>query len=436
MMTVALATVGCKLNQVESLELQGLLESRGFKTVPFDGPADLCVINTCTVTGKADFSDRQMIRRAIARNPEALIVVTGCYAQADPAAVSRIPGIDLIVGNQEKYRLADFLDSLTKRATPEIRVGEIRGERSVPVAPVAGNWRRSRAFVKIQDGCRHRCSFCIVPNARGGSRSQEPKVVLEQVHQWVESGYCEVVLTGVDMGHYGRGDLIPQTSLAALISQVVAVPGLRRLRLSSILPAYWTPDLIELVTSSPIICPHLHIPLQSGSDRILGLMRRPYNTRSYRALLERLSDGIPGLGLGTDLIAGFPGESDKEFGDTLSMVEALPFTYLHVFSYSPRKGTEAAHLPGRVQAKVISERSRELRKLGCAKSLAFRRSWVGKTIEVLVLETRDRTTGLLTGLTGNYIEVLFEGPDDLMRGLVNITITETQLDRTLGELKR
>ncbi|MBI4561476.1 MAG: MiaB/RimO family radical SAM methylthiotransferase, partial [Candidatus Rokubacteria bacterium] len=302
--TVAFATLGCKLNQAETQEIQGLLESKGYRAVPFEERAEVYVINTCTVTGKADFSGRQMIRRAVARNPEALVVVTGCYAQTNPEAIGRIAGVDLILGNQEKYQLAEHLNLLTKRVTPRVAVGDIFRVRSVPAAPVTKFSGRSRAFVKIQDGCQHRCAFCIVPYARGPSRSQEAKRVVDQIHQLVESGYGEVVLTGVDMGHYGW-DLVPRTSLAALLRRIVAeVRGLSRLRLSSILPAYFTPELIEAMSGSPVISPHLHIPLQSGSDRILRRMRRPYNTRTYASLLEKLCEAIPHLGLGTDVIVG------------------------------------------------------------------------------------------------------------------------------------
>ncbi|MFQ5520758.1 MAG: tRNA (N(6)-L-threonylcarbamoyladenosine(37)-C(2))-methylthiotransferase MtaB, partial [Candidatus Methylomirabilia bacterium] len=384
--TVAFATLGCKLNQVETQEIRGLLEARGLRTVPFDEPAQVYVVNTCTVTGRADFSDRQMIRRAVARNPEALVVVTGCYAQTDPGAIAALRGVDIIVGNQEKYQLVDLLDSLTKRARPLVRVGDIFQARTVPVAPFTKFSGRSRAFVKIQDGCQHRCAFCIVPYARGASRSQEEQRVVERVAEIAESGYREVVLTGVDMGHYGR-DLLPRTTLASLLRRIEEeVPGLRRLRLSSVLPAYFTPELTEVITGSRIIAPHLHIPLQSGSDRILRLMRRPYNTAIYRSLLERLSDAIPSLGLGTDVIVGFPGESEADFEATRELIEALPFTYLHVFSYSDRKGTEATRLPGHLPSRRITERSKLLRGLGRAKNLEFRRRLLGREQEVLVLE--------------------------------------------------
>jgi len=431
--TVAFATLGCKLNQVESQELRAILEDRGYRAVGFDEAAQVYVINTCTVTAKADYSDRQMIRRAIARNPNALIVATGCYAQTDPQAIARIPGVDLIVGHQEKWGLADLLQSLKKQVAPLVKVGEIREARSLPAVPVIRHSERSRAFVKVQDGCQHRCAFCIVPYARGRSRSQDPELVVEQVRQLVASGHREVVLTGVDMGHYGR-DRVPPTTLAALLARVAEIPGLRRLRLSSILPAYFSEELIEVVSSSPLICPHLHIPLQSGSDSVLRSMRRPYNTAIYTSLVERLSRAMPDLGLGTDVIAGFPGEREADFEETVRLIEGLPFSYLHVFSYSDRKGTEATRLPDHLPPRVIAQRSKALRALSRAKNLAFRRTLLGRTLELLVLETREKGTGLLTGLTGNYVELSFSGPDSLMGQLANVTITDVQPERTLGEL--
>jgi threonylcarbamoyladenosine tRNA methylthiotransferase MtaB len=430
--TVAFATLGCKLNQVESQELRALLEASGYRAVGFEDAAQVYVINTCTVTAKADYSDRQMIRRAIARNPNALIVATGCYAQTDPQSIARIPGVDLIVGHQEKYQLADLLLSLKKRVSPLVRVGEIGDARAMPAVLMRRQPGRSRAFVKIQDGCQHRCAFCIVPYARGGSRSQDSGVILEQVRRLVESGHREVVLTGVDMGHYGW-DLVPRTTLAALLTRAVEIPGLRRLRLSSLLPPYLTEELIELLTGSPVICPHLHIPLQSGSDRVLRSMRRPYNTRIYRSLVEKLSTGIPDLGLGADVIVGFPGEGEADFQETRRLVETLPFSYLHVFSYSDRKGTEAARLSDHLPPRAIAQRSRALRALGREKNLVFRQRLLGRTLEVLVLETREKATGLLTGLTGNYVEILFDGPDRLMGRLVDVTVTDVESERTLGE---
>ncbi|MGH7414270.1 MAG: tRNA (N(6)-L-threonylcarbamoyladenosine(37)-C(2))-methylthiotransferase MtaB [Candidatus Rokuibacteriota bacterium] len=433
-MTVALATLGCRLNQVESQEMGALLEGRGFRVVEAGAGAQVYVVNTCTVTGRADLSDRQLIRRIARENPDAYLVVTGCYAQTDPEAAAAIAGVDLVVGNQEKYRLPELLGSLTRRARPSVAVADIRAAREVPIAPFARVAGRSRAFVKIQDGCQHRCAFCIVPAARGRSRSQEPKVVLDQVRALVEAGYLDITLTGVDIGHYGW-DLYPRTTLAALLRALAEVGGLRWLRLSSVLPSYFTAELVEAVTTLPVMAPHLHLPLQSGSDRVLRLMRRPYHTGMYRALVGRLAAAIPELGLGADVIVGHPGETEEDFEATVRFVEALPFTSLHVFSYSDRKGTEAARHPDHVTPAVIRERGGRLRRLGADKNLAFRRGLIGARREAVVLESRDRRTGLLAGLTANYVEVLFEGPDTLGRRMVPLTITEAHPDRTQGRIE-
>jgi threonylcarbamoyladenosine tRNA methylthiotransferase MtaB len=432
--TVAVSTLGCRLNQVESQEILAIFASRGFRTAAPDERPQIHVVNTCTVTGRADFSDRQTIRRVARENPGALLVVTGCYAQTDALAVARIPGVDWVVGNGEKYRLLDVLDDLDKRPRPEVRVGDVRAEHTIAVAPVTRVSGRSRAFVKIQDGCQHRCAFCIVPTARGGSRSQDPKAVVDQIETLVGAGYREITLTGVDIGHYGR-DLSPVTSLAALIGKIADVADLRWLRLSSILPAYWTEELIEVVTGSRVVVPHLHLPLQSGSDRVLRLMRRPYNLRMYRALVDRVSAAMPGLGLGTDLIVGHPGEQAEDFAATMQVVDELPLSYLHVFPYSDRKGTEAAARADHVPPRVVRERSGRLRALGRAKNHAFRSGLVGQRRDVVVLAERDRETGFLVGLTSNYVEVLMSGPADLARRFARVRITAAGADRTFGVLE-
>ena len=421
---VAFETLGCKLNQYDTAELQALLEAEGYRTVPFETPAEVYVINTCTVTARADYSDRQAIRRAIARNPGAVVVVTGCYAQTNPDAVAGISGVDLVLGTQDKYALPALLSEARTRVRPLVRVSDVFAARTLPAIPL----RRfapgyTRAFVKVQDGCQHRCSFCIVPFARGGSRSQPVSVVVEQVEALVAAGYAEVVLTGVDLGHYGW-DLQPRTTLAALTRRLLDVPGLARLRLSSVLPAYFTAELIELVVGERRICRHLHVPLQSGSDRMLRAMRRPYTAAMYRALVERLAGAIPDLGLGADVITGFPGETDADFEATEALLRALPFTYLHVFSYSDRRGTEAARRDTpRVPPETIRRRTTRLRRLGAAKQQGFRQAQVGRELSALVLEQRDRETGCLVGLTDNYLEIAFPGPDALMRRFARIRAT-------------
>ncbi|HEV8141313.1 MAG TPA: MiaB/RimO family radical SAM methylthiotransferase [Methylomirabilota bacterium] len=465
MSTVAFATLGCRLNQVDSQDLAARLEQRGFHSVPFEhgGPsrADVVIVNTCTVTGRADVSDRQMIRRAVRRHPGARVVVTGCWAQTDPDAVASLPGVDVVVGNADKPRLpeivARLLEEASPRASARVEVSDIADVRKMPApAPAAKAMGRSRAFLKVQEGCQHRCAFCIVPLARGVSRSLDPNVVIDHARQLVELGHPEIVLTGVDLGHYGAdlasgtssghggptthrracGATDPQapsrTSLAALVRALVEVPGLRWLRLSSVLPAYFTPELLDVVTTSPVIAPHLHIPLQSGSDRVLRRMRRPYNVAMYRGLVERLAAAIPGLGLGADVIVGFPGETDDDFVATMTLAEALPFSYLHVFGYSDRKDTAAAGLRDHVPAATIAKRSLALRELAEAKNLAFRQRMRGVLEDVLVLEARDRATGDLVGLTGNYVEVTFQGPDALMRTITRVRVTSVDGSATRG----
>jgi threonylcarbamoyladenosine tRNA methylthiotransferase MtaB len=357
-------------------------------------------------------------------------VVTGCWAQTSPEDVARMAEVDLVVGNGDKHRLPDLLDGIV---ADRVHVTDIARARTVDAAPVARINGRSRAFLKVQDGCQHRCAFCIVPFARGASRSLDPKRVLNQAQLLVDAGHPELVLTGVDLGHYGA-DLLPRTSLAALLRQLAEVPGLRWIRLSSLLPAYFTPELLEIVTDTPAIAPHFHVPLQSGSDRVLRRMRRPYDTRMYRALVERLAAARPRLGLGADVIAGFPGETDAEFAETVAFVRDLPFSYLHVFPYSARRRTEAARLDGQVDARLIARRSHTLRELGRAKTAEFRRELVGTVEDALVLETREKATGWLVGLTGNYVEVAFPGDATLMRGIVRLRVAAAPNDRTLGEL--
>src|SRR5215468_1921472 len=428
--TIAFATLGCRLNQVESQEMRALAEQAGYRAVEAGEPAQVYVVNTCTVTSRADFSDRQAIRRITRANPEALVVVTGCLAQTNPEALARMPGVDLVVGNQEKYRLPELLASSARRPRPELRVAPIDEACAIPSVPVRSVSGRSRAFVKIQDGCQHRCAFCIVPAARGRSRSQEPKAVVEQIEALVEAGYGEVTLTGVDIGHYGW-DLYPRTSLAALVTQAAEVSGLRWLRLSSVLPAYFTPALIEAVTSLRAVVPHQHLPLQSGSDRVLRRMRRPYNVRMYRTLAERLTTAISDLGLGADVIVGHPGESETDFEATMDLVRELPLSYLHVFAYSDRKGTEAAQATERVSSAEIRERSRRLRALGDEKSLAFRQKLVGRTVDALVLQ--ERPDGRHTALTANYVEIDVTGPVGPARSFARVRVARTDGRRTLGE---
>ena len=376
--TVAFTTLGCRLNQADTQAMQARLEGRGFRTVPLEAAPDVVIVNTCTVTARAELSDKRAIRRAARLSPHGRVVVTGCWAQTSPGEVAALGGVDLVVGNADKARLPDLLEQLATAATPRIEVSDIAAAR----IDTPGAAQRARQFVKVQDGCQHRCAFCVVPLARGASRSLPPAVAEDHVRRLVDAGHPEVVLTGVDLGHYGA-DLSPRTSLAALLARLVTISGLRWLRLSSMLPAYFTDDVLELVTTSPVIAPHLHLPLQSGSDRVLRAMRRPYTVTMYRTLVERLAAAMPRMGLGADVIVGFPGESEADFAETVALVEALPFSYLHVFPYSARPGTgTAAEDP--VPPQVKKERSARLRAASHAACLAHWRSKVGCDDVVLV----------------------------------------------------
>ena len=434
--TIAFSTLGCRLNQVDTRQLQAQLEDRGFRTVPFGTRADVVVVNTCTVTARAEFSDRQAVRRARRTSPDARVVVTGCWAQTNPTDVAGLGGVDLVVGNADKPRLPDLVATLltTDRGAPRIEVGDIASARLDPVQGLGRIEGRSRAFVKIQDGCQHRCAFCIVPLARGASRSLTAEVIEEQVRRLVEAGHPEIVLTGVDLGHWGA-DLTPRSSLAALLERLVQVPRLRWLRLSSMLPAYFSEDVLEILTTAPAIAPHFHVPLQSGSDRVLRRMRRPYTIAMYRRVVERLVDAIPGVGLGADAVVGFPGETDDDFAATLDVVDTLPFSYLHVFPYSARPGTEAATWPERVETRTLATRARRLRQAAAARGLSFRRTLVGRVEDVLVLQSRDRLTGDLTGLTGNFVEVTFPGPDRLIRRLARVRVMAAGPDGVRARLE-
>lgn len=425
------ATLGCKLNQYESMGIREMMESKGFEFVPFENKADIYIINTCTVTNKSDFHSRQLIRKTLKRNPDAFIIVTGCYPQINSEKIADIDGVDLIVGNQDKFRIADLITEIKKRKKPDIIVESIADTKRFEAIPITRFSGYTRAFVKIQDGCSNYCSYCIVPYVRGPNRSQDKDKVLEQIKLLIDEGYKEIVLTGVHLGTYGM-DLNSGINLSSLLKEILSIKGLKRLRLSSIEPTEFTDELIDVI-SSPNICPHLHIPLQSADGEILKRMQRPYTFRFYQELMENLIKVKQDLSIGTDVIVGFPGEKEDNFQNTLKFIENNPFSYLHVFRFSPRPKTGAEKFPGRVGGEEILRRSEIMRSLSRKKSLDFRNRFIGREIEVLILETRDKETNLLVGLTGNYIKVFFDGSDSLMKQLIRIEITDIEGKYTFGK---
>ena len=432
-MRAALMTLGCKLNQAETVAMEELLEEGGYEIVPFEEQADVYVVNTCTVTSKSDYRSRQAIRRATGRNSRAVVVVTGCYAQMFPHEAARIEGVALVVGNGEKNRLPELLRVHREEDGPAIHVGPLGP--GVPFAPaaIAEFTGHTRAFIKVQDGCNFRCAYCIVRRARGPSRSQPAAEVLDQVRRLVAHGHTELVLTGINLGRYGR-DLPGGPTLAKLLWQLAEVEGVMRIRISSVEPGEVADELIECIAGCPKVCPHLHIPLQSGDDDILRAMCRPYDRRYYAELIDRLVTRVAGIGIGADVMVGFPGETEDCWRNTCTFVESLPVSYLHVFNYSRRPGSPAADFSGQVDPEARKARSQEMRALGARKRLAFRRRYMGCVLSVLVESTRDKETRLLKGLTGNYVQVLLDGEDALMSRYVRVRLERIEGGRVYGSL--
>ncbi|GAB4282415.1 MAG: tRNA (N(6)-L-threonylcarbamoyladenosine(37)-C(2))-methylthiotransferase MtaB [Deferrisomatales bacterium] len=395
-MKISVATLGCKVNQYESRALEEALEARGHVLVPLGEPADAVVVNSCTVTHRSDRDARALVRRARRASPGARIVVTGCYAQTDPEALRRL-GVDDVVGTGEKGSIPDLLEG----APVGVQVGALAGLRRLSPEPVVRFGGRARAFLKVQDGCEAFCAYCIVPYARGRSRSLPLAQVEEGLARAREAGHREVVLTGVHLGLWGR-DLDPPHELTALL-EAAERSGLPRVRLSSLEPGEVTPEVIRALAGSAVLCPHLHVPLQSGSDRILRAMGRPYTVGEFRARMEAALAGLPGLCLGLDVIVGFPGEDDAAFAETRALLEALPLAYLHVFPFSPRKGTRAAAMDGKVPEPVLKERARRLRELSGGKRRAFHRAHLGRCLPAL--PERRSGDGALVLRTRNYIPV-------------------------------
>jgi threonylcarbamoyladenosine tRNA methylthiotransferase MtaB len=402
---VAFKTLGCRLNQAESERALEALGARGFDLAHAGEQPDVVVINTCTVTQESTASSRRLIRKTAEAHPGATVVVTGCYAVSDQEAVRAIPGVDLVVGNDAKDRLAELVT-----AVPAVR----RLPLAVRPAPVER--LRTRVAVKAQTGCDEWCTFCIIPRTRGPLRSTPADEVVADVRHQVARGVREVVLTGVHLGKYGE-DLGERDGLARLVDRLVAVDGLLRLRLSSVLPVQVTPALIERVRDHPKVCRHLHVPLQAGDDQVLAAMHRPYRIAEFLDRVEAAKAAVDGLGLSTDVIVGFPGETREQFAATLAVVERVGFSKLHVFRYSARPGTPAATMPNQVPDAERKARARELIALGNELRRRFHEDHVGKPLQVLVETAAD---GLAEGTSDNYVKVRFPGGPELVDRVVTV----------------
>jgi threonylcarbamoyladenosine tRNA methylthiotransferase MtaB len=424
-MRIAIATLGCKINQYDSAVIQSRLEEK-HSIVRFEEAADCYVINSCTVTDRADGEARQLVRRAKRLNPAAKILITGCYAQVSPQELAQIADVDFVVGLNRLDDLLRFVEAAPLERS-QIAVSDVKRERGVAVLGTRALPGHTRAFLKIQEGCNYSCTYCIIPTARGLSRSVQPREVLEQVRQLSSAGYKEIVLTGIHLGGYGH-DLNPKLDLTVLVEMIAASGVIARLRLSSLDPREVPDRLLDLIARSDIICPHLHICAQAGHDGILKQMRRNYNTAYYRDLLQRVRARLPQAALGSDIIVGFPGESDTQFGQSLEYFDSLPLTYFHVFPYSPRRSTHAAALANHVPGQIKKARARHMRELGARKKHDFCAGFIGAEVSVLIEEKIAKDCGLRRGFTRNYLPVVVTGADDFLNREMHVRIDGWQND--------
>jgi len=423
MSTFHIEQFGCRATQADGAAIERQLRDRGCVPASGANDAEFVVINTCTVTSAADAQARDSIRKIHAQNPAARILVTGCYAQRAPEELAALPGVSLVVGNSHKPQISDLITSSSARpadfvpfsslsnpalTSPRatILTGDIFESRDVLVAPVlGGEGNHTRPTLKIQDGCNNRCSFCVIPFVRGKSRSLPPETVLAEIHRLCDSGFQEIVLSGINLGSWGR-DLVPRVDILDLLRRILDETPLARLRISSIEPLDVTQDLIALFASTDRIAEHLHMPLQSGADRILAAMHRWYRTEHYARRVQLVREFLPHAAIGADVIAGFPGETEADHETTLQFIDSLPFTYLHVFSYSSRPGTKAAALETQLSGEVIHRRARELRALGESKSATFRQSQLGRLHNVLTLNRPEKFVNApwTPALSTNYLQ--------------------------------
>ena len=428
--SVAVATLGCKVNQFESASFQSGFEEQGLTLSPFNKPADIYVINTCAVTAKAAAQSRQLIRKAQRTNPQAKVVVTGCYSQIAPQKIKEIETSPItIVGNANKHELFEVVFSDKE---PGEHFNDIALQKEISLLQVKRFSGRTRAFLKVQDGCNNFCSYCIVPYARGRSRSLALDDVLNQATLYAEEGHREIVITGIHVGHYGL-DLAHSSDLFHLLKELAARTPEMRYRLSSLEPSEINRDILEFMAAENNFMPHLHIPLQSGSNTILNKMNRKYTVEQFTEKVNLCKEMVPEAAIGVDVVVGFPGETKEDFLKTYKLLMDLPITYLHVFPYSKRPGTKAAKMANQIPAKIKDERVAVLRKLDHKKRSAFYGSEIGKVHNVLVESARS-TDGLAKGFTDNYIPVHFEAEPEHVNTIIPVKLLKLEERFVFGTL--
>ncbi|MDD5174493.1 MAG: tRNA (N(6)-L-threonylcarbamoyladenosine(37)-C(2))-methylthiotransferase MtaB [Candidatus Omnitrophota bacterium] len=420
-------TLGCKVNQYESQAMRELLINAGFKECLAKDTADIYILNTCTVTRKADSESRYWAGIFHKTNPNAKIVLTGCAVENNADAFSFLPGVSNIIKNNDKIRIIDIITNNSTAQYP-IPDTQCRSRRFLKITDFKDH---TKAFVKIQDGCANACSYCKVPSVRGGSVSRPLHDIIEEVETLVSKGFEEIVLTGICLGAWGS-DPAQKKSVIDVLKAIYEIPGIFRIRLSSIEPKYVTDELIEYISQNKKICRHLHIPIQSGDDEILGRMNRPYRSVDIRTLITKVRKKIGDAGITTDVLLGFPGETDKNFRNTVDLIKDILPVKTHIFSFSKRDGTAACAMSGIVPEDEIKRRFQSMKIAAITASYLYRELFLKKLVDVLVESKKERHSGRLTGYSDNYIKVIFDGPDSLMKKIVPVRIEELNLSYTMG----
>ena len=432
MKKAAFYTLGCKVNRYETEAMTESFENAGYEIVDYSEFADVYIINTCTVTNMGDRKSRQIIRRAKEKNPEALVAVVGCYSQIAPGEVLEIPEVSLVVGTDERSRMVELVEYAMKKEEKLNMVNDIMKVREFEEMPIKSYKSRTRAFLKIQEGCDQYCTYCIIPYARGHIRSRKPDSIIAEVKELAENGFREIVLTGIHVASYGKD--LGNTSLIDIIEKVHEIDGIRRIRMSSVDPNVMTGGFIERLSRLPKICGHFHLSLQSGCDETLKRMNRKYTTGEYRRVVEKLREVFADVAITTDLIVGFPGETEEEFQKTVDFVDEIAFSGMHVFKYSQRSGTPAAKYEHQVKPQVKDARSKVITAIAKKNEEKFKKAFIGRSKPVLYEQPFDGQKSLFEGLTDNYIRVVSESQEDIKGKIIETVLMELKEDYMTGSI--
>lgn len=419
--SVSIFTLGCKVNQYESEAVSSMFEQNGYELVPFDKPSDVYIINTCTVTSLSDRKSRQTIRKAKKNNPNSIVVVMGCYAQTSPEEVLKIPEVNLVIGTKDRNKIMEYIARLEEGECKINAVDNIMSSRNFEELKVSTYKERTRACLKIQEGCSQFCSYCIIPYARGPIRSRQPEAIIQEVKELSENGFLEIVLTGIHLASYGKD--LNTTSLLDIIQRINMIEGIKRIRIGSLEPTTITEEFVNKANQMPKLCPHYHLSLQSGCDNTLKAMNRKYTTEDYRNSVELLKKHIPDVAITTDIMVGFPGETEKDFEASLNFAKEMGFSKIHVFKYSPRSGTPAAKFTNQISPQEKERRSQLMLELSDNLERQYFEKYIGREMEVLYEQRLHGKDEYMEGLTKNYLRVIAKGDIEL-KGCLKITKLE------------